>query len=226
MGIRPATVGMIYNFLCHCEELQTDLYDETVRIQSAHRLAPLLERLQQDVGANDGPLTNVKLKSLEGVYHLYSRAWTTPNEEAYTQSVLRFDWVGDALFYTEEQRFFDTVSKVPVDEVHHGIVMPFGMNAVLVGRGDSKDLLKFFSFHDFNPYPDGHLPVHVMTGNFISVYSKGPHPGCRAYAIRIETEEAESKFLMYDAMDEVVRGYLREDDWPRKARRGLVFGNR
>lgn len=55
--------------------------------------------------------------------------------------------------------------------------MPFGMNAMMIARSNNKDLMKFFSLHDFTLYPDGHLSVHAMSGNCIAVYGKGPHLG-------------------------------------------------
>lgn len=192
-----STIGPLYNFLCVCEELTSSLYNRTVRIHSAHKLAPLLEAVQHNMGAVDGPLDNRKLKSLEGTFYLFRKAWTSPYAESYVRCVLRFDWVGDALFYSEEQKFFDTVEKLPTDELDNGIVVPFGMNVVLLGRGQDKDLLKFFSFHDFTPYPDGHQHVHRMSGNFIAVYSKGPHPGFGAYARRVEEEEGEPTCAFY-----------------------------
>ena len=65
-GIRSATVGVLYNFLCHCDELETDLFDKSARIHSAHELAPLTSAIETHIGATDGPLTHLKLKSLQG----------------------------------------------------------------------------------------------------------------------------------------------------------------
>ncbi len=209
-GFRPETIGKVYNFLCHSPELPTELYDATVRIQSAHALAPLHQALQVHMGAKDGPLDNSKLKSLEGVFHFFRKAWTTPTGPTYIQCVLKFDWVGDALFYSEEQKFFDRVANLPVDEVDQGVVFPFGMNVVLMGRGKSKDLLKFFSIHDFDTFPDGLLQVHAFSGNFIAVYGKGPHPGFRGYARRVNPEDAETKFFMEDELDPDILARLKD----------------
>jgi len=204
-GIRPQTAGLLYNFLCNCEELKTHLFDESVRIHSAHELAPLLEALHRHINANDGPLTNAKMKSLEGVFHLYRKAWTSPDSDTYVRCVMRFSWIGDALFYTEEQVFFDTIEEMPVDETDSGVVFPFGMNAVLLGKGTKKDLLKFFSIDEFSTYPDGHQKVHSFSGNFIAVYGKGPHPGFRAYAKRVKPdEEASTKFYAPNELDPVI----------------------
>lgn len=200
-GFSANTMGKLYNCLCHCEELPTGLYDRSIRVQSAHELAPLLQSLETHLGARDGPLDNRKLKSLEGTFHLFREAWTSPESPSYIQCVLRFDWVGDALFYTEEQTFFDPIANLPVDEKDQGIAFPFGMNVVLLGRGKKKDLLKFFSIHDFDNFPDGHLQVHAFTGNFIAVYGKGPHPGFRGYARRVNPDEAETKFFTADELD-------------------------
>lgn len=209
ISMRPSTVGTLYTFLRHCAELPTELFDDSVRIHSSHAYAPLLEALERHVGANDGPLSNASLRSLEGAFHLYRKAWTSPSSPTYLRCVLRFEWVGDALFYTEEQRFTDTVARVPVDEIDQGVVMPYGMNVVLIGRGQSKDLLKFFSIHEFEPFPDGHLHVHAFAGNFIAVYSKGPHPGFRAYAQRVaDGDEASCAFITEDQMDETILGHL------------------
>lgn len=201
MGARRETMSKLYNFLSCCEELPTDIYSEAVRIQSAHDLAPLLQALQAHVGAKDGPLDNRKLKSLAGTFHLIRDAWTSLNAKTFIQCVLHFEWVGDALFYTEEQKFFDSVAGLPVDETDTGVALPFGMNVVLIGRGQSKDLLKFFSIHDFDNFPDGHLKVHAFSGNFIAVYGKGPHPGFRAIARRVEPEHAKTQFLLPDDLD-------------------------
>lgn len=209
LGFRATTLGKIYNCLCHCEELPSGLYDQTIRIQSAHDLAPLLQALQSHIGAREGPLDNRKLKSLEGVFQFYKKAWTSPNSETYIQCILRFDWVGDALFYTEEQRFHDPVANLPVDEKDTGIVVPFGMNVVLLGRGKHKDMLKFFAIHDFDTFPDGHLQVHAFSGNFIAVYGKGPHPGFRGYARRVESHEAETGFFLEGQLNEEVRAKLK-----------------
>jgi hypothetical protein len=193
-GIRYSTAGALYNFLCCCEELKTDLYNNNTRVHSSHELAPLLEAIQKHVGAIRGPLDNEQVGSLEGVFYLYRKAWTSPNAETYVRCILRFERVGDAMFYTEEQQFHDDIEELPVNETDTGIVLPFGMNVVLLGKGSKKDLLKFFSFHDFTPYPDGHQKVHSMTGNFIAVYSKGPHPGFRAFAKRTDDIHPTTKF--------------------------------
>lgn len=208
-GIRPPTMGALYNFLCHSEELKTLLYDDSVKIRSAHEFAPLLESLHRHVGANDGPLTNKKLKSLEGVFHLYRKAWTSPDVETYVRCVLKFEFVGDALFYSEEQKFHDSVADLPVDEVDSGVVLPFSMNVVLLGKGTEKDVLKFFSIHDFSAFPDGHQKVHWFAGNFIAVYGKGPHPGFTAYAKRVSPEDASPKFYAPDELDPSIVKRLR-----------------
>ena len=213
-AIRRPTIALLYTFLCHCPELKSSLLDETVRVHSAHELAPLLENLQRSMGATDGPLNNQKMKSLEGIYYLYRKAWTSPKSPTYVRCILRFEWVGDALFYFEEQKFFDTVAKLPVNETDQGLVLPFGMNVVLLGKGQKKDLLKFFSFHDFTPYPDGHQHVYSMNGNFIAVYSKGPHPGYRAFAQRIDLEELagrpETKFYADGELSEEILQHLED----------------
>lgn len=203
-GLRHGTLAMVYNFLCQSEELETDLYDEKTRIHSAHPHAPVLEMLEKHFGAQRGPLTIGDLRSLEGTFHLYRKAWTTPSHDTYIRCVLRFEWIGDALFYTEEQSFHDPIAKVPVSETDSGVVMPYGMNVVLLGHSESKDLLKFFSLHDFFPYPDGVQPVHTIAGNFIAVYSKGPHPGFRAFAQRVEETEASPAFYGVGELDPTI----------------------
>jgi len=204
-GIRPQTAGLLYNFLCNCEELKTHLFDDTTRIHSAHEFAPLLEALNRHVGAKEGPLNNSKMKSLEGVFHLYRKAWTSPDAQAFIRCIIRFNWVGDAMFYTEEQVYFDTIEELPVDETDTGLVFPFGTNVVLLGRGNEKDLLKFFSIDDFSTHPDGHQKVHWFSGNFIAVNGKGPHPGFRAYAKRVKPdEEASTKFYAPNELDPVI----------------------
>ncbi len=203
-SMRHGTMAMVYNFLCQSEELGTELYDARTRVHSAHSHAPLLEALQRHLGAQRGPLTSDDLRSLEGTFHLYRKAWTTPNHDTYIRCVLRFEWIGDALFYTEEQRFHDPIAKVPVHETDSGVVLPYGMNVVLLGHSESKDLLKFFSLHDFFPYPDGVQPVHTIAGNFIAVYSKGPHPGFRAFAQRVEEGEASPAFFGVGELDPAI----------------------
>lgn len=204
-GIRPQTAGLLYNFLCNCEELKTNLFDDTTRIHSSHEFAPLLEAMHRHVGAKEGPLNNFKMKSLEGVFHLYRKAWTSPNIEAFIRSVIRINWVGNAMFYTEEQVFYDTIEELPVNETDTGLVFPFGMNIVLLGRGNDKDLLKFFSIDEFSTFPDGHQKVHSFAGNFIAVYGKGEHPGYKAYAKRVRAdEEASTKFYAPNELDPAI----------------------
>jgi hypothetical protein len=213
-AIRRSTMALLYIFLCHCPELKSPLLDETARVHSAHELAPLLENLQRSMGAMDGPLNNRKMKSLEGVYYLYRKAWTSPKSPTYVRSILRFEWVGDALFYSEEQSFYDVVAKQPVDEVDRGLVLPFGMNIILVGKGEKKDIMKFFSFHDFAPYPEVGRHVYSMNGNFIAVYSKGPHPGYKAFAQRVDLEDHEgelkSEFYMDGELTEEILQHLED----------------
>ena len=205
-NFRPSALRMLSVFLEVCEEMQTDLYNARIKVQSSHPLAPVLEAIDAHMGAEDGPLTNAKLKSLEGTFHLYRKAWTSPAHDTYVRCVLTFNWVGDALFYTERQLFTDSVAKLPIDETDTGIVIPYGMNVVLIGRGNDKDLLKFFSLHDFTPYPDGQQKVHNLSGNFIAVYSKGPHPGFRAFAQRVEPEDASTAFYNEGELDrEILR---------------------
>lgn len=210
-GMRHATMAIVYNFLCQAEELPTHLFNEKTRIRSSHELAPLLESVAKHLGAKRGPLELEDLRSLEGVFHLYRKAWTSPDHDTYIRCVLRFEWVGDALFYTEEQRFFDPIAKVPVEESDSGIVLPYGMNVVLLGRGDQKDMLKFFSLHDFFPYPDGVLPVHSIAGNFIAVYSKGPHPGFQAFGKRVDAAEARSAFFGKGELDPNILEKFRQE---------------
>ena len=64
-GVRSATVGVLYNFLCHCEELETDLFDKSARIRSAHMLAPLTSAIEAHIGATDGPLSRCKCGFVE-----------------------------------------------------------------------------------------------------------------------------------------------------------------
>ncbi len=193
-GVRSATVGVLYNFLCHCEELETDLFDRSARIHSAHMLAPLTSAIEAHIGATDGPLTHFKLKSFQGVYHLYRKAWTSLGAESFIRCVIRFDWVGDALFYTEEQFFTDTVANTQIDEVESGVVIPFGLNVVMLGKRAGADLMKFYSIDNFSIFPDGKQIIHNFSGNFIAVYGKGEHPGYRAYAERVRPESASTKF--------------------------------
>lgn len=194
-AIKTPTIGVIYNFLCHCIELKTNLFEQTVRIQSTHKLAPLLEALHKFVPAREGLLTDAKLKSFVGTFHLYRKAWTSLNAETYIRSVMRFEWVGNALFYTEEQKFYDTVDKSSMDEMDIGVVFPFGMNVVLLGNCTSKDLLKFFSIDEFSVFPNEQQKIQSFAGNFIAVYGKWEHPVYKAYAKRVkEGEEAKSKF--------------------------------
>jgi hypothetical protein len=209
--IRPRTIGVLHAFLCHCPELKTDLFKAEARINSAHALAPLLASLLEHVGATDGPLTNRKLKSLEGDFVLYRKAWTSPHSDTYVSCLLRFTQVGDAMFYSEEQKFHDTVTGVEIDEVDHGVVLPFGMNVVLIGRGENKDLLKFFSFHDLSPFPDGVLPTAIMGGNFIAVYNKGPHPGYKAYARREKPEDRSLRFYGPGELDPTIARILKAE---------------
>lgn len=208
-GIRPRTIDVLYAFLSHCPELKTELFKTEARVNSAHTLAPLLGSLLEHLGAMDGPLTNQKLKSLEGDFVLYRKAWTSPKDDTYVSCLLRFTRVGDALFYSEEQRFFDTVTGVEIDEVDHGVVMPFGMNVVLIGRGENKDLMKFFSLHDFSPFPDGVLPTQILQGHFIAVYNKGPHPGYRAFARREKPEDVALRFYGPGKLDPTIARILK-----------------
>ena len=207
--IRPRTIGVLHAFLSHCPELKTDLFKAEARVNSAHALAPLLGSLLEHVGATDGPLTNHKIKSLEGDFVLYRKAWTSPHADTYVSCLLRFTKVGDAVFYSEEQRFHDPVTGVEIDEVDHGVVMPFGMNVILIGRGEGKDLLKFFSFHDFSPFPDGVLPTQIMRGNFIAVYNKGPHPGFMAFARREKPEDISLRFYGPGELDPNIARHLK-----------------
>lgn len=151
MSIRTPQMKAVYAFLRQSNELKTKLHEESQPIRSSHHLAPFLDSFQRTMRAKDGPLTNEKLKSLVGAFYLYRKAWTSPYADSYVRCVLRFEWVGEALFYTEEQQFYDSVEKLPVDETDEGVVIPFGMNVALLGRGTEKDLLKFFSLHDFTP---------------------------------------------------------------------------
>lgn len=209
--IRPQTIGVLHAFLSHCPELKTELFKTEARVNSAHTLAPLLQSLLEHVGAKDGPLTNNKLRSIEGDYVLYRKAWTSPHSDTYVSCLLRFTRVGDAVFYSEEQKFYDPVTGVEIDEVDHGVVMPFGMNIVLIGRGEGKDLLKFFSFHDLSPYPDGVLPTAIMQGNFIAVYNKGPHPGFKAFARREKPKDIVLRFYQPGELDPTIARYLKTE---------------
>lgn len=209
-AIRGATIGALYNFLCHCAELKTNLFEQSVRIQSTHTLAPLLEALHKFVPARDGPLTDEKLKGFVGTFHLYRRAWTSPNaEDIYIRSIMTFEWVGNALFYTEEQKFYDTISKTHHNETDSGVVFPFGMNVVLLGNGMGKDLLKFYSIDEFSVFPNGTQTIDYFAGNFIAVYGKWDHPGYKAYAQRVkEGENAKSRFYAPGELEESIVGKL------------------
>ena len=196
-SIRSPQMKAIYCFLQQSAELRTELYSDGKPIRSSHEYAPLLDVFQRAMRAKDGPLSIEKLKSLVGTYYLYRKAWTSQNVESYIRCILRFEWIGEALFYSEEQNIFDTVSGTRTEETDQGIVIPFSMNVILLGRGDELDVLKFFSFHDFTPFPDGRQPVQRMTGNYITVYAKGPHPSFGAYVRRVEADEGEPACAFY-----------------------------
>lgn len=204
-GVRFPTMALLYNFLTHAEELQTALYNEHTRVRSGHHLAPVLESVIKHLGARRGPLQLADLRSLEGAFYSYRKAWTSPNHETYVRCVLQFDWMGEALFYTETQDFYDPFLKVPVKEVDEGVVVPFGMNIVLLGHSKEKDLMKFFSMHEIFPFPDGLQAVQTMQGNFIAVYNKGPHPGFKLFAHRVpDDEEPKTAFYMPGELDEMI----------------------
>ena len=114
--------------------------------------------------------------------------------ESFIRCIVRFDWVGDALFYTEEQFFTDTVANTQIDEVESGVVIPFGLNVIMLGKRTGADLMKFYSIDNFSIFPDGKQIIHNFSGNFIAVYGKGEHPGYRAYAERVRPEVAATKF--------------------------------
>lgn len=193
-GFRRGTLEVLYNFLRNCSDLPTSLYNDAVRIHSVHRLAPVSEAIQRHLGIGNGPLNNEFHKNLAGTFHLYRKAWTSIDEPTYIRCVMRFDVVGDAVFYTEEQRFVDALNGLEIDEVDHGVVLPYGMNVVLLGTGAKKYVMKFFSIDEMTPYPDSGFPVQQFSGNFIAVYSKGPHPGFGAFARRVGADEASCAF--------------------------------
>ena len=68
---------------------------------------------------------------MKGTFHVYRKAWTSKKYDTYIRTIMTFEWVGEALFYTEEQNYTDTVVGMEVKEEDQGFVLPFGMNAVL-----------------------------------------------------------------------------------------------
>lgn len=192
---RRAQLALLYNFLAQSKLYPTALSENAGKLRSAHEMSPLLDALMIHMGPRKGQLDLEDLKSLEGTFHVYRRSWTSADPDDYIVSVLTFEWVGNALFFSDTQSYFDETSRLQIDETDRGVALPFGMNLVLLARGDNREVIKFSSVDDFYRFPDGIRLVDLFSGNAIAVSGKGPHPGYALAGERVKVDEARSAFL-------------------------------
>lgn len=211
-GARFGPTGLLFNFLACCPDIPNGLFQDSVQISSAHTLAPLLRPFVEHFGARRGQLDFSDIESLKGTYHVYRKAWTSKKYDTYIRTIMTFESVGEALFYTEMQSYNDTAAATDVDERDMGFVLPFGMNVVTLARGQDHEVIKFTSIHDFYPYPDGRRPVTSFAGNSIAVYGKGPHPGYRIIGQRVAPEDASSRFYAEGELEASLREKLNVPD--------------
>jgi hypothetical protein len=198
-------IGLLYNFLSVSPDFVTELSGRIGRVASSHGMAPLLQALQDHMGQKRGQLIPEDLKSIVGTYMVYRQAWTSHRPNDFMTSVMTFERVGDAFFFTDVQDYPDPMSSYFVDEVDNGVALPFGMNVVMLARGVGHEVIKFYSLHDFQRFPDGRKPVNWFSGNAMAVSGKGPHPGFPICGVRVEqAESAESKLLTRDEVPEAV----------------------
>ena len=201
LGMRTGTLSAVYNFLCSCPELPTELFDKRLQVHSSHRYAGLNEAILNHMGAKSGPLNNGSLRSLEGTFHLYRKSWTSIERETFIRSIVTFDWVGDALFYTEQQNYLDTVSGSTVNEHDVGTVLPFSAHVIMLGREQNHDVIKFSGLHRLEPFPNGERRVQHFYGYMMAIEANGPFPGFPIHGVRTEPEEASCQF--YERPDDL-----------------------
>lgn len=182
-------IGLLYNFLVTTPDFISRLSSEGKRLTSAHKLAPLLQALHDHVGPIGGQLTQEHLKSFQGTFMVYRQAWTSTDPDDFMTSVMTFDWVGNGLFFTDKQDYPDPSTPHHVDEIDTGVMLPFGMNVVLLARGQNDEVLKFASIHDMHRFPNGRQEVTRFSGNAMAIAGKGPHPGYPFAAIRVDDPE-------------------------------------
>jgi len=100
-------IGLLYNFLVTTTDFISSLSGGGARIASAHDLAPLLQALQDHVAPRRGELNSEDLKSLVGSFMVYRQAWTSPRPDDFMISVMTFEWVGNGLYFTDQQDYPD-----------------------------------------------------------------------------------------------------------------------
>lgn len=186
---RRDQIALVYNFLAQSNDFPTALLDPARQVQSSHALAPLLQMMMAHVGPRHGQILPDDMESLAGTYHVYRRAWTSQDDDAFIVTVMVMHWIGNGLFFEDEQSYRDPSANQPIDERDVGLALPFGMNVVLLARGENHEVLKFYSIDDMYPFPDRRRPVLRFSGNAIAVSGKGPHPGYPIAALRAEPND-------------------------------------
>lgn len=204
-------IALLYNFLVTTPDFISSLSGGGVRVTSAHELAPLLQALQDHVGPKRGQLNFEDLKSLVGSFMVFRQAWTSQRPDDFMTSVMTFEWVGNGLFFTDQQDYPDPATPHRVNEHDTGVALPFGMNVVLLARGQNHEVLKFASINELYHFPNGWQHVTRFSGNAMAISGKGPHPGYPFAAVRIdESNQAVSKIIDRSELPEGILHALRE----------------
>ena len=202
------SAGLMYNFLLQSREFETPLLVDATLTDTSHELSPLISQFLQHFGAKNEPFDKDVLKSLEGTFHAYRKAWSSIKKKTFIRSVVKFERHGSSLIYTDTQDYYDPISDTRVHQSDTGFVVPFNVNVIMIGKGAGRELLKFCALHDFTPYPNGIDPIDAFEGSFTVVYNKRQHLGFQVLARRVKPEKSQSKFYNEGEVDKEIERIL------------------
>ncbi|PHR93135.1 MAG: hypothetical protein COA69_04075 [Robiginitomaculum sp.] len=206
--MRYDSAGLMYNFLLQSKDFNTALLVDSALTDTAHELSPLINQFMQHFGTKNEPFDKDVLKSLEGTFHAYRKAWSSIKKKTFIRSVVKFERHGSSLIYTDTQDYYDPISDTLVHQSDTGFVVPFNVNVIMIGKGAGRELLKFCALHDFTPYPNGIDPIDAFEGSFTVVYNKRQHLGFQVLARRVKPERAQSKFYNEGEVDKEIERIL------------------
>ena len=131
------------------------------------------------------------INSMAHTYELYRKSWVDQNSsEFFLRSHMEIIKQGSIYIFTEKQKFEASGEKI--DEVDKGYIIPYSTNFYVLSN--SSHCMKFYDFHYFSPEPGNDTVVNDLRGNMIAVAGKGPHPGFKIYARRVDHEVKIGRF--------------------------------
>ncbi len=169
----------------------------------------MVYQMAQAFSFNSGGYDYGKLRSFEGEYVCYRRAWASGFADHIQRSIVKIKFT-DYWQMSEIQKTAYGGHKI--DETNKGPILPFGSNMYAIIK--SKTVLKMIGISSFYPEPGLGIPIELFHGFGQGISGKGPHPGYPFVCSRVgddQTYAASQNFADFIA-DENTRS-MSEEDW-------------